>query len=335
MEVCFLASGERVATLDAADFDGKTGKAVKQALAVKTGITRFRQRLFLENDANEIPDDEVFASMPKKVQLVVMEFCPPNAEEEEEMMWAASENDTETSENDTESLEEFLKRPLNPMVVSAQEDIEGMTALHYAAECGHVEPMQLLLEARAEINANASGIMGQEMAPLHLAACYGHLEAVRFLIENGAEKDQTDQFGASALELAVERSHFDTARFLIQVGADKDPLLTNSTQALLVAAIFGHEEMVRFLVEVGVDKEQTDKDGFRPLHFAAQEGNLEIVRFLVECGASRTSTTNAGKTALDLASEHGRVFIVRFLSELDSQSPRRKVRRVDSDRPDT
>jgi hypothetical protein len=29
MEVCFLASGERVALLDAADYDGKNAKAVK------------------------------------------------------------------------------------------------------------------------------------------------------------------------------------------------------------------------------------------------------------------------------------------------------------------
>ena len=79
MEVCFLASGEKVAVLDADEFEGKPAKAVKQALATKIGVTRFRQRLFLEGDAVEIPDDEVFASVPSKVQLVVLEFCPANA----------------------------------------------------------------------------------------------------------------------------------------------------------------------------------------------------------------------------------------------------------------
>jgi phage tail protein X len=59
MEVCFLASGERAALLDAAEFEGKTAKAVKQALAAEIGVSRFRQRLFLEGDAVEIPDDEV------------------------------------------------------------------------------------------------------------------------------------------------------------------------------------------------------------------------------------------------------------------------------------
>ena len=58
MEVCFL-SGQKVAVLEAAEFEGKTTKAVKQALAPKIGVTRFRQRLFLEGDAVEIPDDDV------------------------------------------------------------------------------------------------------------------------------------------------------------------------------------------------------------------------------------------------------------------------------------
>ena len=147
-------------------------------------------------------------------------------------MWAASENDTA-------GLEELLKRPLNPMAICealAEEDIEGMTALHYAAEYGRVEPMQLLLEARAEINANTSSVMGRDFAPLHLAVRRGHLEAVRFLVENGAEKEQPDHTGAAALELAVDWLHFDIARFLVQVGAGQDPVLTKTSQLWPLAA---------------------------------------------------------------------------------------------------
>ena len=49
MEATFLAaSGERVAVLDTADFEGKTAKAVKQTLAAEIGVRRFKQRLFLE-----------------------------------------------------------------------------------------------------------------------------------------------------------------------------------------------------------------------------------------------------------------------------------------------
>eukprot|EP00435_Cladocopium_sp_Y103_P041298 s837_g11.t1 len=107
MEVCFLASGEKVAVLDAAEFEGKTAKAVKQTLAPKIGFTTFRQRLFLEGDASEIPDDEIFSSVPPKLQLVVLEFCPPDAEEDEQMISSARDNDTL-------SLEKLLKCPRSP-----------------------------------------------------------------------------------------------------------------------------------------------------------------------------------------------------------------------------
>ena len=44
MEVYFFASGERLASLDAADFEGKTAKIVKQLLTAQLGVSRFRQR---------------------------------------------------------------------------------------------------------------------------------------------------------------------------------------------------------------------------------------------------------------------------------------------------
>lgn len=140
MEVCFLASGERVAVLDAAEFEGTTAKTVKHALATKLGVTTFRQRLFLEGDAGEIHDDEIFSSVPLKVQLVVLEFCPPDAEEDEELMSAARDNDTA-------GLEQLLKRPRNPNT----RDRHGQTPLHHAAEHGHVEPMRLLLAGAIDV----------------------------------------------------------------------------------------------------------------------------------------------------------------------------------------
>lgn len=58
MEVYFFASGERLASLDAADFEGKTAKVVKQLLTAQLGVSRFRQRLFVADGSREIPDDE-------------------------------------------------------------------------------------------------------------------------------------------------------------------------------------------------------------------------------------------------------------------------------------
>ena len=318
MEVCFLASGKRGAVLEAADVEGKTAKAVKHALATKLGVTTFRQRLFLEGDAGEIHDDEIFSSVPLKVQLVVLEFCPPDVTEDKQMMAAARENDTV-------SLEKLLKSPRSPNT----RDAEGQTPLHHAAEHGHVEPMRLLLEAGAEIDTPSK-------TPLHAAVESGHLEAVRFLVQNGAQKDVLDDFGCTPLGLAVQNEHLDLVRFLVEEGANKDELFNkrHGTTALHIEAESGNLDMVRFLVAIGCDKDATDDSGGTPLHRAAEADRLDIVRFLVESGACRHSTDEDGKTALDLASESGHAEVVRrFLSEFEAESPSRKVPRVGSNSP--
>ena len=87
MKVCFIASGERLAVLDGNQFEGKPGMAMKQSLATQVGVSRFRQRLFWE-DGSEIEDDEILGSSPAKVQLLILEFCPANAEQIQQMISA-------------------------------------------------------------------------------------------------------------------------------------------------------------------------------------------------------------------------------------------------------
>ena len=52
---------------------GRTVKEMKRTLATLMGISRFQQKL-LSEDGLENPDDEVLASTPMKLQLVVLDF---------------------------------------------------------------------------------------------------------------------------------------------------------------------------------------------------------------------------------------------------------------------
>ena len=107
MEVRFLASGEVLTTLDQNDFDSKTAREVKRTLAAHVGVSRFRQRLFAEDGYREIQDDEVFGSDLMQVQLLMLEFLPPDAEEEKHLLYAARTNDSA-------GVEKFLQGPRNP-----------------------------------------------------------------------------------------------------------------------------------------------------------------------------------------------------------------------------
>ena len=92
MEVCSAVSGETLAFLDPEEFEGKSAKSVKQCLAAKFGVNRFRQKLLEGSDGSEISEDEVFAEASVKVQLVILDCWPPG-EEDRQLISVSTEND--------------------------------------------------------------------------------------------------------------------------------------------------------------------------------------------------------------------------------------------------
>ena len=210
----------------------KTAKAVKKALAAKVGISRFKQRFFVE-DGSEIQDDEVLDPAPLKIQLVVLEFWPTDDEETEQMILASRDNDVV-------ALEQLLHRPQNPNEASN----DGKTPLFHAAARGRVQPMELLMEAGAKTDQPE---FARGQTPLWVAACNGHLDTVRLLVENGAAKDQAANSGATPLLVAAHNGHLDIVQFLVEVGAAKDQSDNTGATPLSVALENGHLDIVRFL----------------------------------------------------------------------------------------
>eukprot|EP00435_Cladocopium_sp_Y103_P063648 s485_g25.t1 len=307
-KVCFLTSGETLTVLDD-ELQGKKAKTVKKALAAKVGISRFKQRLFVEDGLREIQDDEVLDPVFLKVQLVVLEFWPPDDDETQKMISASCDNDLV-------ALEHLLQQPRNPN----EADTDGMTPLFHAAEQGHVQPMELLLEAGAKTDVPE---FAQGRTPLWKATQNANLEVVRFLVDNGAAKDQADKNGKTPLWVAALNGHLDIMRFLVDNGAAKDQAANNGATPLSAAALkghlhIGHLHIVRFLVDNGAAKDQAANNGATPLSAAALKGHLDIVRFLVDNGAAKDQAANDGLTPLWVATQNGYLDIVRFLVEHDA-----------------
>ena len=82
MEVHFLESGEMLTTLDPDDFDGKTAREVKQTLAAHLGSPDFGKDSLRKMIFARFKMMRFFGSSPMKIQFVMLEFLPPDAEED-------------------------------------------------------------------------------------------------------------------------------------------------------------------------------------------------------------------------------------------------------------
>ena len=81
MEVCSAVSGETLAFLDPEEFEGKSAKSVKQCLAAKFGVTRFKQKL-LEEGSHGWRSQKMSQAFVK-VQLVILDFWPPDEQQDQ------------------------------------------------------------------------------------------------------------------------------------------------------------------------------------------------------------------------------------------------------------
>ncbi len=80
-------------------------------------------------------------------------------------------------------------------------DGNGRTALHWAAERGHLGVVGLLVSREADVNARDDG----GWSVLHIAAFNGHLEVVEFLISIGADIHARNRYGNSAFDVAAPK----------------------------------------------------------------------------------------------------------------------------------
>ena len=178
---------------------------------------------------------------------------------------------------------------------NAAEQLQGQTALMWAASQNHEEVVMALLEAGAHIHARSSvrpqvataerNRFGRDSEKIPL---YTHFEG-----------------GFSALHFAARHGAIESAEALLSVESEKDPGLrpprgqlraidplklridahaADGTSPLVVAARSGHGAFARFLLEKGADP-NADGAGYAPLHVAVFRADVPLVEALLEHGA--------------------------------------------------
>ncbi len=233
LEVLSALTGEQIAVLKTEEGADDSVKGIKQRLAQKIGITRFRLRLLIDN--RPLNDDEAMSL--QVVQLVILDFLPHDLEQDKDMMRACRVWDDKL-------LEEQLSQPRNPNFENA-----GITPLYVAASGGSLKCVNLLLEAGAQTDP------GTRSTPLIIAAEEGHLQVVRSLVRAGARIDQgTTDTGATPLHAAAVFGQLEVVRFLVESGANKDQGTTDGTTTLDIAIRNHDHPVVQLLVEFGATR---------------------------------------------------------------------------------
>ena len=179
---------------------------------------------------------------------------------------------------DTAAVRALLEQRVD---VDARE-VDGTTALHWAAYKGDVESAQLLLRAGADAEARNR----YDVTPLVLASSRGNAPIVEALLDAGADPNTSLPEGETVLMAAARSGNVDVLRLLLARGADVDARESWRGQtALMWAAAENHAAAAHTLVELGADVNERSTTGWSSLLFAVRAGKVEAVQALLEAGA--------------------------------------------------
>ena len=148
------------------------------------------------------------------------------------------------------------------------------------------------------------------------AARSGNLSAMRALLQQGADVNEAQGDGMSALHWAAERGDRAMAEMLVFAGADVDAVTRiGDYSPLHIASTAGHTAVIQLLLEAGANVSAvTSSSGASALHFAAASGSAAAVVALLDTGADVDALEGAwGQTPLIFAASLNRVETVRTL----------------------
>ncbi len=155
--------------------------------------------------------------------------------------------------------------------------------------------------------------------PLQEAARAGDGALMQQLLRDGADIDEQDEAGETALFAAAKGGWYSVHDQLLVAGADVSIRNKEGMTVLHAAASAGDAGVVAGLIGVDhrskrVDIDDHDNDlGLTPLAVAAEADHGNIVAYLFSHGADPEIPNKAGLTALTLAGQKGHDEVVTLL----------------------
>jgi ankyrin repeat protein len=230
----------------------------------------------------------------------------------------------------------------------------GFTALMFAGRVGDPVVTQVLLDAGARLEDSAAiggtalllaaegeaAIVSKDFKRTVYAS--GHEETAILLVERGANPNATDEFGHTALHLAVRKAKHRLIKALLAHRADLNARMTRDELPLpgdfnardglagatpfFLAAAASDLEAMRLLAEAGADPKMPGVLGLTPLMAAVgahqyesrlppQGRQIEAITFCLSLGNDINAADTTGQTAVHYAVQMGVDEVLAFLIE--------------------
>ncbi|RGP76883.1 ankyrin repeat [Fusarium longipes] len=208
-------------------------------------------------------------------------------------------------------VEILLKNGANPIA----ESLDGKRPRTISFELGH-DGATTMLDGSVPISLNArKQVKARSLVSLFYAVRHGHLNKMLQVLDDGIEVDSLDADGRSSLSLAAEHGWSDIVHALTERNADVKLQDNYGGSTLWWASRYGHNMIVEHLLDRGAHIDTSDTDGQSPLSVSSQFGHLQTAKMLLEHGANPNSFNVFGKTSLLFAVGNGHLDVVKLLLE--------------------
>jgi ankyrin repeat protein len=188
--------------------------------------------------------------------------------------------------------------------------IKGIPSpIYYAALYGLGEVTRLLLEERADVNAQG----GKYGNALQAASARGHKAVVKMLLDKGTDVNAQGGHYGNALQAASEGGHEAVVRLLLDKGADINAQGGRYGSALQAAAEGGHEAVVRLLLDEGAEVNAQGGKYGNALQAASWGGEEAVVKMLLDKGADINAQGGEYGNALQAALSEREEAVVKML----------------------
>ncbi|KAL3478442.1 ankyrin repeat-containing domain protein [Aspergillus californicus] len=183
---------------------------------------------------------------------------------------------------------------------------EHQTALHGAVLSKNPEITSFLLSHGACVNSCSKGFG----SPLYMACNEGLLVIVQQLLERQADPNLVGGKKITALNAAAGSGKLDVVKILLEHGAELNPAMDyQNGNALWIACFYGHKEIAEYLLQKRCDWDKLDSEGRLPIEIAAKEGHADVTLLLLE----NDQRPESHKKSLLSATKANKAEVVRVL----------------------